>query len=138
MMKIKLKKKRLYTNLFLGLLWLLLGVSYFIFDTTIPWIGYLHLILSLLDFVNFSYSLKHGYLKIENGWIQKNIFYSFRNKIKIDEIDTIKRIGGNYILKSRKRDLKINPDLIHQDSLKELNILMIEWGLPPEKVVLKA
>ena len=138
MMKIKLKKKRLYNNLFLGLLWLLLGVSYFIFDTTIPWIGYLHLILSLLDFVNFSYSLKQGYLKIENGWIQKNIFYSFRNKIKIDEIDTIKRIGGNYILKSRKRDLKINPDLIDQDSLKELNILMIEWGLPPEKVVLKA
>ena len=137
-MKIKLKKKRLYNNLFLGLLWLLLGVSYFIFDTTIPWIGYLHLILSLLDFVNFSYSLKQGYLKIENGWIQKNIFYSFRNKIKIDEIDTIKRIGGNYILKSRKRDLKINPDLIDQDSLKELNILMIEWGLPPEKVVLKA
>ena len=119
-------------------MWLLLGVSYFIFETTIPWVGYLYLILSLLDLVHFLYSLKHGYLKIENGWIQKNIFYSFRNKIKIDEIDTIKRIGGNYILKSRKRDLKINPDLIDQDSLKELNILMIEWGLPPEKVVLKA
>jgi hypothetical protein len=83
------------------------------------------------------YSLKHGYLKIENGWIQKNIFYSFRNKIKIDEIDTIKRIGGNYILKSRKRDLKINPDLIHEESLKALNTLMLDWGLPPEKLVLK-
>ncbi|WP_019039070.1 hypothetical protein [Psychroflexus tropicus] len=136
-MKIKLKRKRFYIHLSLGLVWMSLAIICLVVPSVDNWMGFLYLLPGLIYLVQFAYDYKHQYLIIKDGWIYKNKMYSFRNKIKIDEIDTIKRIGGNYILKSRKRDLKINPDLIHEESLKALNTLMADWGLPPEKLVLK-
>ncbi|MFD0933544.1 hypothetical protein ACFQ0R_13140 [Psychroflexus salinarum] len=90
-MKINLNKKRLYTNLFLGTLWIFLGASYFIFGETMSWIGYMYLILGILYLAHFLYDFKHQYLIIEKGRIQKNVLYSFKNSIELSEIEEIKK-----------------------------------------------
>jgi hypothetical protein len=85
----------------------------------------------------FYYDYKNQYLIVKDGWIRKNLLYSFKNKIRIEDIEEIRRINGDYILKSKTAHLKIDPDVIERKSLKKLNTLIVEWGLPSEKVVLK-
>jgi len=77
-MRIKLSKKRLYTNLLLGVMWILFGMSYFIFETIMPWFGYAYSILGTLYLAHFMYDYKHQYLIIGNGKIQKNIPYHIK------------------------------------------------------------
>jgi hypothetical protein len=132
-MRIKLSKKRLYTNLLLGVIWILFGMSYFIFEATMPWSGYAYSILGTLYLAHFLYDYKHQYLIIENGKIQKNILYSFKNKIELSEIDEIKSIKGNYILKSETRNLSIDPSLIDKQSLIKLLHVLRQVDLPSEK-----
>lgn len=102
----------------LGTLWILLGASYFIFDEAMSWLGYGFTIVGAFNLFQFFYNLQHQYLIIKNGRIQKNMLFSFINRIEIDEIEEIKRIRGNYILKSKNANLKINPDLIKNESLE--------------------
>jgi len=132
-MKIKLSRKRLYTNLLLGVIWILFGISYFISEATMPWFGYAYQILGTLYLAHFMYDYKHQYLIIENGKIQKNILYSFKNKIELSEIDEIKSIKGNYILKSETRNLSIDPSLIHEQSLIKLLQILRQIDLPSER-----
>jgi regulator of RNase E activity RraB len=85
-----------------------------------PWFGYAYQILGTLYQAHFLYDYKHQYLIIEKGKIQKNILHSFKNKIELNEIDEIKSIKGNYILKSETRNLSIDPSLIDKQSLIKL------------------
>ena len=131
-MKIHLTKKRLYTDMILGALWVVLGASYFIFDEALSWLGYGFMIVGSFNLFQFFYNLQHQYLIIKNGRIQKNILYSFINRIEIDEIEEIKKIKGNYILKSKKTNLKINPDLIEKESLENLIEFLKKLEVPSE------
>lgn len=132
-MKIYLNKKRLKTHLFIGALWMILGLSYFIFGETMFWLDYAYVSVGAFDLFQYFYSLKHHYLIIENGTITKNVLYGFQNKIELNEIKEIKKIGGDYILKSQMRNLKINPDLIQKESLEKLNTFLKKLNLPSEK-----
>ena len=116
----------------LGALWVVLGASYFIFDEALSWLGYGFMIVGSFNLFQFFYNLQHQYLIIKNGRIQKNILYSFINRIEIDEIEEIKKIKGNYILKSKKTNLKINPDLIEKESLENLIEFLKKLEVPSE------
>lgn len=116
----------------LGALWVVLGASYFIFDEALSWLGYGFMIVGGFNLFQFFYNLQHQYLIIKNGRIQKNILYSFINRIEIDEIEEIKKIKGNYILKSKKTNLKINPDLIEKESLENLIKFLKKLEVPSE------
>lgn len=132
-MKIKLTKKRLYTDMILGALWILLGASYFIFDEGMSWLGYGFMLVGAFNLFQFFYNLQNQYLIIKNGRIQKNMLFSFTNRIEIDEIEEVKRIRGNYILKSKKTNLKINPHLIKKESLENLIEFLSKLKVPSEK-----
>ncbi|MCB4800301.1 hypothetical protein [Neotamlana laminarinivorans] len=132
-MKIKFKKKRLYINLILGLVWLALGILNLTEDDKIRWTDYGYLVAGILYIGHYLYDLTNQYLTIENGTIRKNGLYGFGKQINLNEINWIKKFAGDYTLKTHQRELKINTELIDKDSLTELNKILTELNLPPEK-----
>ena len=54
-------------------------------------------------------------------------------KINLNEINWIKKFAGDYTLKTEQKELKINTELIDENSLTELNRILAELNLPPEK-----
>lgn len=132
-MKIRFTKRRLYAHLIIGALWFVLGVTGFIIGENIYWFGYGYLMIAILYLGHFLYDQKHQYLIIENGRITKNILYGFKNKMDVDEIQEIKKVGGDYILKSDTKILKINIDVIDNTSLLNLMEVLKEIDLPSKK-----
>ena len=121
----------------MSMLWIVLGSLDFFLGFNTGFDNTAYLMLGLGYLAVFYYDYKNQYLIIKNGWIRKNLLYSFKNKIRIEDIEDIRRINGDYILISKTAHLKIDPDVIERKSLKKLNTLIVEWGLPSEKVILK-
>ena len=84
-------------------------------------------ILYLILYLN---QKRNKYLTIENGILKIN--GSFGKKINLNEIKQIKKFAGDYILKSDKKKLTINTQIIDPNSLVELNAelekLNVEWN----------
>jgi len=99
-------------------------------------LNYFYVTAGAVGFIVFLYNKIHQYLIIENGRISKNIFYGFNNKIDLDEIQEIKKVKGNYILKSETKKLKIKINFIEKESLEKLKMLLKELNLPLEKTFL--
>ena len=132
-MKIRFKKKRLRVNLILGIVWIGLGTLSIVTDDEIRWTYYGYLVIGMLYIGHYLYDLTNQYLTIENGTIRKNGLYGLGKKLNLDEINWIKKFGEDYTLKTKKKDLKINTELIDKDSLNELNKILAGLKLPPEK-----
>lgn len=132
-MKIRFKKKRLYANLIIGIIWIGLCVFNVFEHDSFRWLDYVHLIMGLLYTAHFLYDLKHEYLSIENGTIKKNRLYGFEKKINLDDVNWIKKYAGDYIIKTETKDLKINTELIDENSLTELNRVLGQLNLPDHK-----
>ncbi len=132
-MKIKFKKKRLLANLILGIVWIGLGVFNVWEAKNNRWSDYGYLVIGILYVGHYLFDLTNQYLTIENGTIRKNGLYGFRKKINLNEINWIKKFAGDYTLKTEQKELKINTELIDKDSLTELNKILAELNLPPEK-----
>lgn len=132
-MKIRFKKKRLRVNLILGIVWIGLGTLSIVIDDEIRWTDYGYLVIGMLYIGHYLYDLTNQYLTIENGTIRKNGLYGLGKKLNLDEINWIKKFGEDYTLKTKKKDLKINTELIDKDSLNELNKILAGLKLPPEK-----
>lgn len=81
----------------------------------------------------YLYDLTNQYLTIENGTIRKNGLYGLGKKLNLDEINWIKKFAGDYTLKTKKGDLKINTELIDKDSLYELNKILAGLNCHPKK-----
>jgi hypothetical protein len=132
-MKIKFKKKRLRVNLILGLVWIVLGTLSIVTDDEIRWTDYGYLVIGILYIGHYLSDLTNQYLTIENGTIRKNGLYGYWKKINLNEINWIKKFAGDYTLKTEQKELKINTELIDKDALSELNKILTELNLPPEK-----
>ena len=132
-MKIKFKKKRLRVNLILGLVWIVLGTLSIVTDDEISWTDYGYLVIGILYIGHYLSDLTNQYLTIENGTIRKNGLYGYWKKINLNEINWIKKFAGDYTLKTEQKELKINTELIDKDALSELNKILTELNLPPEK-----
>ncbi len=132
-MKIRFKKKRLRVNLILGIVWIGLGTLSIVTDDEIRWTDYGYLVIGMLYIGHYLYDLTNQYLTIENGTIRKNGLYGLGKKLNLDEINWIKKFGEDYTLKTKKKDLKINTELIDKDSLNELNKILAGLKLPAEK-----
>ena len=128
-MKIGYKKRHLNVNLIFGLFWLLwffIGV----FGKEEPnWTDYGWIVISLMYLGMYFYQKNYNYLTIENGFIKQN--WPFGKKMKLKEIKGIKHFAGEYILKSELKKMKINIQLINEESLLELKTelkkLDVEW-----------
>lgn len=120
-MKIHYPKKRLKSNLIFGIIWSLLGITAFTFDTgNLFNFGYIFFGFGYLAIYFFEKT--NQYLTIENGWITK---HNIRPKrMKLDEINHIKKFAGDYVLKTDQDELTINISNVEKNSLLELeNVL---------------
>jgi hypothetical protein len=132
-MKIRFKKKRLYINLILGLVWTGLGVFSLLEDESLRWTDYGHLVAGILYIGHYLYDLNNQYLTIENGSIRENLLYGFGNKINVNEINRIEKYAGDYIIRTLEKELKINTGLIEEKSLEEFNEILKKLNLPEGK-----
>ena len=129
-MEIKYKKRHLNVNLISGffwLIWFLIGV----FGKEEPnWTDYGWIFISLMYLGLYFYQKNYKYLTIENGII--NINGPFGKKLNLTEIKRIKKFAGDYIIKTDKKELTINTQIIEPNSLAELNAelekLNVEWN----------
>ena len=131
--KIEFPKRRMRYNLIFGIFWLCFGLSYFIFDLNVFWLGYFHLIPAFLFLIQYWHDSKHQYLSIQDGFIQKTKLLEPNQKIRLETIDTIVRTDIHYILKSKTKVFKINPSLIDKKSLLKLIKILKQLDLPEEK-----
>ena len=129
-MKIAYKKKHLNVNLILGLVWL---VWFFVgvFGKEEPnWTDYGWIFFSLMYLGLYFYQKNYKYLTIQNGIIKVN--GPFGKKLNLTEIKRIKKFAGDYIIKTDKKELTINTQIIDPNSLAELNTelekLNVKWN----------
>lgn len=137
MIKIKYSKERFKSNLRIGLLLLSIGViliiiSFFIAELkniSFESIGVGQIGAGIFILILYNYELNKQYLIIENGIIKQN--WPFGKKLNLTEIKQIKKFAGDYILKTDKKELTINTQIIDTKSLVDLNAelekLNVEW-----------
>ena len=129
-MRIRYKKKQVNLILYLGLLWLVNGIFQIVFNENPKEIHYYWFVLSGLHLIIYFYQKKGEYLTIENGIIKQN--WPFGKKINLDEVKNIRHFAGEYILKSESQKMKIDIQLIDEESLPtlkaELKKLNVEWN----------
>ncbi|WP_136468279.1 hypothetical protein [Flagellimonas onchidii] len=129
-MKIRFKKKRLYSNLILGIIWTGLGLYNLLEEDNLRTFDYGYLAIGVLYLAHYIYDLTNQYLTIENGMIWK---HAFGKKIRLDEISWIKKFAGDYILKTESKELHIDTNLIKESSLTKLNKTLEELNLSSDK-----
>ena len=132
-MKINYFKKRLYLQLIVGLLFIAGSVFSFLFSDGISvWIGYTYLVTGILHLADFLNN-KSRYLIIENASIEKTKLFVAKTRMDFDEIQTIEKVDGSYVLKSENNKLKIEFDRIDNASLIKLMEVFKNLNLPPEQ-----
>ena len=130
-MKIIYKKKRLYRNLFMGIVWFIFALITLTFDKENKWLDYGYVVLALLYLGQYTYEYFQQYLTIENGTIKKNAF--FGKQLQLDKIIWIKKFAGEYTLLTNTQKLTIETNWIEEKSLQELHSVLEKLDLPPEK-----
>jgi hypothetical protein len=102
----------------MGLLWLVLGTTAVIFNSD-KIINYGYLLIGMLYVGTYFFENSQQYLTIENGTISKNTL--FPKKVNLNDITSIKKFAGDYIIKTDSTELKINIEVIDKNSLEDLN-----------------
>ena len=132
-LKIRFKKKRLYSNLIIGVIWLVFAVIILFTEEENHWMIYVYPIIGFLYLGQYWYDSTFQYLIIDDNTIQRNIFYGTNRKIALKDITWIKKFAGDYILKSDQKDMHIDLHLIDESSLDELNKVLANLNLPADK-----
>jgi len=130
-MKIHYTKKRLRSNLFQGLLWLVFSITLMVSDASLPNvmdIGYL--MIATLFMGSYIYERHYGYLTLKGDAIQKNTLIG--KPIRLSEIRRIKKFARDYILESETAKMTINTQIIAPDSLEMLDEILSAIELPPQ------
>lgn len=126
-MKIRYKKKRLRFYLVMTIVWLIFAMISLIYSDFDNWTAYFWLGISSMYIGMYSFSYVKQYLTVENGVIYKN--QPFTKKISLNDIKSIKKFAGDYILKTDNSELTINTQIIDENSLKTLNGLLDDLAL---------
>jgi len=130
-MKIRYKKHRLYFNLTYGFIFIAIGLIAYDYKEENRWTDFGFFFVSLLYFITYFYENFYQYLTIKNGIIRKNTLFS--KKINLSEINWIKKNTFGYTLKTDKREFRISTKIIDKNSLKNLNHVLEQLNLPPER-----
>ncbi|WP_293294241.1 hypothetical protein [Allomuricauda sp.] len=106
-------------NLALGMLWLLWFITNYFSSEGTDWHDYGLGLFSMIYFGLYLYQRQNKYLTISDGWIKKNS--PFGKKIKLGEVDRIRKFAGDYILKTDSKEFVINTLIIAPESIKDLD-----------------
>ena len=116
-MKFSYSNKRLYINLVLGILWTIIGTSYFFDKENMRWNHYLFIVLGMLYLTMFGYEYSKKYFEISNDKIK--LFTIPNKEINLSEIKEVKYYADNYTFKTPKKSLKIVKSQINKKQLPE-------------------
>jgi hypothetical protein len=130
-MKIRYNKKRQNYNLAFGIVWAIIGLVSISYSEENKIGDYLFLLASILYFGLFFYERTNQYITITENEIKKNTL--FGKKINIAEITSIKKIAGDYILKTDNVEMIINTELITEVSFNDLINILSNLNLPTKK-----
>jgi len=129
-MRIRYKKRNLNINLILGVFWLIFGLLNLNYNQENFWGDYAYLLFGILYLIFYFYQKQYKYLTIKNGILKINS--PLGKTINLSEIKRIKKFAGDYILKTDKKELIINTQIIDPNSFTELNAelknLNVEWN----------
>ncbi|NJX15371.1 hypothetical protein [Tamlana crocina] len=128
MIKIKYKKKRLYSNLVIGVVWLVFAVFHLANEEKIDWTDYGYCGISLMYLLQFIYEYVNQYLTINNNVIKKHGI--FGKALKFSEVENFKIFAGEYILQTQSAELRIDTNVIENTSLTRLNKIIEKHELP--------
>ncbi|MBU8882694.1 hypothetical protein KSK37_06325 [Kaistella sp. DKR-2] len=117
-MKFSYANKRLYLNLVLGILWTIIGSSYFFEKENMKWNHYLFIVLGLLYLMMFAYEYLNKYFEITNEKIK--LFSIPQKEIKISDIEEVKYYADEYTFKTENKSLKIVKSQVNKTQLSEL------------------
>jgi len=117
-MIISYKKRSINFNLVYGLFHMVLAFNMMYVEEHLL-MTYFWMAFSVLCIINYYFQKTYQYLSIENGIIK--IIEPFGKKLKLSEIQKIKKIAGDYILKTGHKELTINTQIIEPKSLILLN-----------------
>lgn len=116
-MKFSYANKRLYLNLVLGILWTIIGSSYFFEKENMKWNHYLFIAIGLLYLTIFGYEYLHKYFEINNEKIR--LFSVPQEEIKISDIEEVKYYADEYTFKTKNKSLKIVKSQINKTQRSE-------------------
>ena len=124
MIKKYYKKKRQYRNLLIGILWVAFAFSGFIYkeNYSMKILDYAWLVLGLLHFGLYFFEHHFPYVTIQDNVISR--YSPFAKRMNINDITEIKKYPTNYILKTKTKELKINPEYINDNDLANLNTVL--------------
>jgi hypothetical protein len=131
-MKIKFNKKRIAYNLIFSIVFIVMGL-YNIFSEHIKWNKSSALIIGSLSLITTIFEIITHYIVINNGTLRKYSFWAFHKDIELQNIVEIKSVADNYILFTETTKLKIQVELIADDSLEDLKRILSELNLPADK-----
>ena len=109
--------ERLYINLVLGILWTIIGTSYFFDKENMRWNHYLFIVLGMLYLTMFGYEYSKKYFEISNDKIK--LFTIPNKEINLSEIKEVKYYADDYTFKTPKKSLKIVKSQINKKQLPE-------------------
>jgi hypothetical protein len=131
-MKIKFNKKRIAYNLIFSIVFIVLGL-YNIFSEYIKWNKSGAFVIGSLYFVTTIFEIITQYIVINNGTLRKYSLWAFHKDIELQNIIEIKSVADYYILFTETTKLKIQVELIADDSLEDLKRILSELNLPSDK-----
>ncbi|GGP02544.1 hypothetical protein GCM10010992_07350 [Cloacibacterium rupense] len=116
-MTVNYSKKRLFFNLFLGILWLFIGASYLLGEEKLLWHHYGFLIVGLLYLWIFLLEFFKKYFKITS---QEIVLFGLKNrKIDFKDLLEIKYFAGDYVFKDKNKSITIVKSQIDKNQLED-------------------
>jgi hypothetical protein len=85
----------------------------------------------LLQLATWYYEKKHQYLYIDGNTITKNSI--FPKSVKLNELTAIWKLRSSFRLEAKNSKIKINKDLIDDESLYKLTDLLNQIKLKPQQ-----
>ncbi|WP_417212879.1 hypothetical protein [Bizionia sp.] len=131
MLIIKFKSKRLYFNLALGLFWIVSATVSIWESDKIYWLSYVTMLIGVIYIGMSLWEFNNQYLTLTPNIIKENSL--FGKKILLKDIIEVKKVFGDYILKTDQKELSINMSLVHDDSKAELNAFINSINVPEEE-----
>ena len=129
-MKIKYKKEPLIVYLTAGFFWFMFFNVILFEKEELSSLDYGWIVMYLIYLGIFFYRKKYYYLTIINDNIRVN--GPLGKELKLTEIKRIKKFAGDYIIKTDRKEMTINTQIIDPNSLKELDVelekLDVVWG----------
>ena len=126
-MKIRYKNKRNIFYLIMIAFWGALILSSFLFGDFDGWTDYTVVVLGVMYIAIYSSNYINQYLTIENGIIRNNSL--FPKKVFLSDIKIFKKFGGEYILQTDSKELRIDTNLVDIASLVELDKALADLNL---------